>query len=73
MPNPSTSYFNLLIESSSEAKADVKVYDVQGRLWEKFVATPGSTVRFGNNLREGAYFVEVRQGSSVKTTKIIKL
>jgi hypothetical protein len=40
---------------------------------EKFIGTPGTSIRFGNQLKQGAYIVEVRQGSKQKTHRIIKL
>jgi len=73
MPNPSSNYFLLKIESSSNEKAEVRIFDLAGQILEKFTAVPGESRRFGERLRQGAYIVEVRQGNKQKTHRIIKL
>ena len=72
IPNPSSAYFNLQIESASDEKIEVNLLDMSGRLIEKINTTKDKTTRFGEELKPGVYMVEIRQGEQQKTIKVIK-
>jgi hypothetical protein len=64
LPNPSSSYFNLVINSNDPSPVSVRVTDVLGRLveiHEKVTST--GILRLGGSWRGGVYYVEVIQGS----------
>jgi hypothetical protein len=71
-PNPTVSDFKLEVLTSSKEEINVRVIDAQGRLFKSFKLFPHQTIALGAELKAGSYLVEVRQGSVVKTTKIIK-
>jgi hypothetical protein len=51
----------------------VTVYDAIGRQVKKIERSDSqSPIRFGEDLKIGAYIVEVRQGDNRKTLKLIK-
>ena len=74
-PNPSSSQFNLSIESNNKTGVvDMKVIDVLGQLIEtRNNCIPGQTLRLGGNYRPGTYFIQVVQGQQKRTTTMIKL
>jgi hypothetical protein len=74
MPNPSSAYFNIRIQSeNTEGRIMVRITDILGRTIEQFQNVPSTHVlRIGDNYKNGVYMVEVIQGSSKKHLKIIK-
>ena len=73
MPNPSNTYFNLVIKGSNENPATVRITDIFGRVVEKHEKiSSNSVLRIGNRLTSGAYFVEVIQDGQRRFIKIIK-
>ena len=72
MPNPSQSYFTLVFKSSSDEAAEIKVYDMAGRQVDQKRGAKGESIRFGGQLVQGMYIVEVRQGTNQKLLKVIK-
>jgi hypothetical protein len=50
----------------------VRVLDLQGRFIKSVKVASGKTLNIGSELKAGAYFIEVRQGREVKTTRVIK-
>jgi hypothetical protein len=72
-PNPTTSAFQLFVKSSKPSQIiKVRVFDVQGRVFKTFAFNSSETVSFGNELKAGVYFVEVRDGDEVKTMRVVK-
>ena len=70
-PNPSTSVFNLEIESSKVGVKTIQVYDMQGRMIEnKQVNT--NEVSIGSNYPSGVYNVIATQDANIKTLRLIK-
>ncbi len=67
-PNPSSEEFTI---EASRKGANVKVYDMTGRLIENRQATSNS-VQVGRNFASGIYNVIVSQGGKAKTLKVIK-
>ena len=73
MPNPSTSKFTLVINSSGTDKINILVYDLAGRKIEQKVnIEPTSTVQLGDSYFPGMYIVEIMQGKEVVHLKLIK-
>jgi hypothetical protein len=72
-PNPSLNHFRLHVNSSRLAeKIEVFIFDVQGKIYSKHFMQPGETIEFGNDLKAGAYIIEVRQGVKTEKMKAIK-
>jgi hypothetical protein len=71
-PNPSSSFFTLVIQSTSKEAADVRVFDMAGRQVDQKRGAVGESIRFGNMLAQGMYIVEVLQGNHQKLMKVIK-
>jgi hypothetical protein len=73
-PNPTNTEFNIRIESISTDFAEVRVFDLSGRIVERASAVPtNKEVTLGRNLSPGVYFVEVVHGDLSKKIKVIKL
>ncbi len=73
MPNPSASYFNMIINSDDANPVTVRVLDIFGRLievHEKITST--GIIRLGLGWRGGTYFAEVIQGDQRKVVMIVK-
>jgi len=72
-PNPTTSAYQLFVKSSKPSQIiKVRVFDVQGRVFKTFAFNSSETVSFGNELKAGVYFVEVREGDEMKTIRVVK-
>jgi hypothetical protein len=71
-PNPSKSTFNLQVNSMDDKEVVVKVIDLQGRLIGSMITPPNQNLVFGNELAPGMYQVEVKQGATVKTMRVVK-
>lgn len=72
-PNPSVNSFKLQVQAPGKEQMQVRVMDMQGREYKRLEMMPGETLTLGSELKAGSYMVEVRQGSEVKTTRVIKL
>jgi hypothetical protein len=73
-PNPSTSYFKIMIESRDEKAAiNLRVLDISGKQVEmKRNIFAGQTIELGNNYLPGMYIVEIIQGDKKIITKLVK-
>jgi hypothetical protein len=72
-PNPTEHQFTLYLEGASNKKVQIVVYDAVGRQVKKIERGDASgAIKFGEDLKVGAYFVEVRQGVNRKTLKLVK-
>jgi hypothetical protein len=74
-PNPSPDNFTLHIETTETVeKINVKVIDLSGRILEaKSNLTGDQTLRIGQNLKPGVYFVQLQQGTEIKQIKLLKI
>lgn len=72
IPNPTDSYFTLDVESSSNEKIVVVVYDVLGRMMKHIEKSDGQLIHFGEDLKVGSYMAVVRQGNNTRTIKLLK-
>ncbi len=74
MPNPSTTFFTLRIQSVSEAPVTIRVTDAAGKTIEvKSGTKANSNVQLGLHYISGTYFAEVMQGIQRKVVQLIKV
>jgi uncharacterized protein len=72
-PNPSSSYFTLIIKSNSNKALNIMVTDALGRVVEtKLNVASNRTIQIGNKLTAGVYFVEVMQDGKKQRVKLVK-
>jgi hypothetical protein len=71
-PNPTTSNFNVQVNSGNGEEVKLKVMDAQGRAIRTLTIAPYQTVNLGADLKAGAYLVEIRQGKEVRVERLIK-
>ena len=73
MPNPSSTFFNLVIKGSSESPVTVKILDMFGQVVETHQKVSSNTVlKIGHRLTSGSYFAEITQGNQRKVVRLIK-
>lgn len=69
-PNPSSDYFKLALPSETDkAKTTVSLYDMSGKMVKEFKVADQYDI---SSLEKGAYMVKVKDGSTIKVTKLIK-
>jgi len=73
MPNPSNSYFNLVINSNDASPVTVRILDVFGQSVEKHEKVASGNLRVGQSLAAGTYLAEIMQGDQRKVVKLIKV
>lgn len=71
-PNPAVQNFNLLVQSGSSERIEVRLFDISGKLITTMFAQRNGTLRFGNELKPGVYFIQILQGQQHKTIKVVK-
>jgi hypothetical protein len=72
LPNPTSSYFNLRVQTKSMEQVTVRILDIAGRQVQQLKGSPEQSMRFGDNIVNGTYFVEVRQGTEKVVLKVMK-
>ncbi|MEP7377680.1 MAG: N,N-dimethylformamidase beta subunit family domain-containing protein [Chitinophagaceae bacterium] len=73
MPNPSSTYFNLVIRGTTESPVTVRILDMFGQVVEVHQKLASNTIlQVGNKLASGSYFAEITQGDQRKIVRIIK-
>ena len=72
-PNPTQAEFQLQLNSRSSEKIQVRVLDLAGRQYFIAQNKPGSSIRFGKDLKAGLYIVEITEGNQKRTVKVVKL
>ena len=73
-PNPSTDHFKIIIGGRSDENASVRIYDIAGRIVERYENTNGSaTLQVGASLKGGTYFAEVIVNDRKRVFKLVKL
>ncbi len=73
MPNPSTTYFTLKLESKYETPVNLRVMDGSGRVVDaKSKIGANSTFQIGHNYSSGTYYAELIQGTKRKVVQLIK-
>jgi len=74
MPNPTTTYFTLKVESKYQTPVNIRVLDANGRIVDaKTKIIPNSTLQLGANYQTGTYFAEMIQGTSRKVVQLMKV
>lgn len=72
-PNPSGSFFTLVMQSGSEKPVNIKVTDALGRIVELRLNRRGNgSLELGQGYIPGIYFAEVLQGKEKVTIKLVK-
>ncbi|MGZ5220636.1 MAG: T9SS type A sorting domain-containing protein, partial [Chitinophagaceae bacterium] len=73
IPNPSNTYFNVIISSNNENPVTVKVFDILGQVMDRYEKiASNSRLSIGHNWTSGYYFIEVMQDDKRKFLKVIK-
>ncbi len=73
MPNPSTTFFTLKLESKYATPVDMRVMDGNGRVIDaKSKIGSNSTIQIGSNYSSGTYYAELIQGTQRKVVQLIK-
>ncbi len=74
MPNPSSTYFTLKLESKYETPVNMRVLDAGGRVIDaKSQIGSNSTFQVGHGYSSGTYFAELLQGSRRKVVQLVKV
>jgi hypothetical protein len=72
-PNPTRNDFRLNIAGAGKT-ADIKVYDLQGRVVENLPACPsGTELSVGAHLAPGTYIINVRMEGNSKNLQVVKM
>jgi PKD repeat protein len=73
MPNPTTTFFTLKIESRYQTPVELRVMDGRGRVVDaKSKIGANSTIQIGHNYSSGTYYAELIQGTQRKVVQLIK-
>ncbi|MDP3667621.1 MAG: HYR domain-containing protein, partial [Sediminibacterium sp.] len=73
MPNPSSTYFTIKLESKYETPVNMRVLDAGGRVIDaKTQIGSNSTIQVGHGYSSGTYFAELLQGSRRKVVQLVK-
>jgi hypothetical protein len=73
LPNPSTTYFTLILRGSSTKVANLQIADVAGRIIEGRNGIAANSVQHvGHNYRPGVYYAQLIQGNRIITVKLLK-
>jgi hypothetical protein len=71
--NPSSNHFDIQLSGKAGNEIRVTVYDNLGRVIEtKSSLASNQTLTFGSSYRSGIYLVEIIQGTSKQTLKLVK-
>lgn len=71
-PNPSNYQFTLVVDSDSNEKIDVVIYDISGKILRHIQKNKEESIVFGKEFPTGVYVVVINQGINKKTIKLIK-
>ncbi len=73
MPNPTTTFFTLKLESKFETPVTMRVMDASGRVVDaRSKIGANSTILIGHNYSSGIYYAELIQGNRKKVVQMIK-
>ena len=71
--NPSATYFDIQVNGNAGNKAQLKVYDLMGRVIESRSSLQGAqTLRIGAYYKPGIYMVELIQGKQKQMIRLLK-
>jgi len=73
IPNPSSNYFNLVINTKDATSISIRIMDVLGRVVEmKNNMAISEKYTFGNGFKPGMYLAEIIQGTNRKVIRVVK-
>ena len=73
LPNPSTTYFTLKLESKYTTPVNLRVMDANGRVVDaRSKLGANSTLQIGHYYSSGTYYAEMIQGTQRKVVQLIK-
>jgi hypothetical protein len=73
IPNPSSNYFSLVINTKEPSPVSIRIMDVLGRVVEvKNNMAVSEKYTFGNALKPGVYLAEIIQGKNRKVIRLVK-
>ena len=73
IPNPSSNYFNLVINTKDLSPVSIRIMDVLGRVVEvKNNMAVSEKYTFGNVLKPGVYLAEIIQGKNRTVIRLVK-
>ncbi|MFT3909369.1 MAG: lectin-like protein [Ferruginibacter sp.] len=72
-PNPSTTSFNLTVNSISKQPICAILFDATGKQIKKMKITANEKISFGNELKAGIYMLEIQLGNERRTERLVKL
>jgi hypothetical protein len=73
MPNPTSYYFTVALQSLSKEKVKLMVTDITGRVIEQRTnVSANSTIQLGNQYHPGIYIAQFQQGTDKVTVRLIK-
>jgi hypothetical protein len=72
-PNPTPENFRLFVTSASNEVITVRVFDVNGRKVKELKTATHQSMSFGNDLKQGLYFIEVSQGKKKIVVRAMKM
>jgi hypothetical protein len=73
MPNPTSNYFTMVIDSKSREPYRLTVLDVAGRvIQQKSYSTGNGKIQLGHTYLPGIYIAEIRQGKERVIVRLIK-
>ena len=73
LPNPTSYYFTLSLQSLSKENVNLAITDITGRVIEvKTNIAANSTIQLGNHYRPGIYIAQFLQGTEKVTVRLIK-
>lgn len=72
MPNPSNNHFTVQVISGRNEKADVRLFDLSGKLLYSSQTNTNTSLRFGDKLSPGVYMLTVMAGNQVRQVKLVK-
>jgi hypothetical protein len=73
LPNPSSTYFTLKLESKYDMPVNMRVMDSRGRVVDaRSKIGANGTMRIGNEYASGTYYAEMIQGNQRKVIQLVK-
>ncbi len=72
-PNPFNDEFHIRIESESDLRIDLRMFDIAGQVvYQQSGISTSEDVSMSNTLAKSVYFVEITQGDAKRVIRIIK-
>jgi len=72
-PNPSPSAFKVYVSAPGNELVDLLLTDLRGKIILSIKVKPNESILLGDDLAAATYILIAKQGSSIATTRIVKL